>query len=61
MKKTILTAIGTVLGLVLVVGIFALLLMLLMNIAFPLLAFGYWQAMALLGIAFIVGLPAMKS
>jgi hypothetical protein len=61
MKKTILTAIGTVLGLVLVVGVLALLLMLLMNAAFPLLAFGFWQALALLGIALIVGLPAMKS
>jgi len=61
MKETILTAIGTVLGLVLVVGVLALLLMLLMNAAFPLLAFGFWQALALLGIALIVGLPAMKS
>lgn len=58
-RKTILTAIGTILGLVIVVGVFALLLMLLMNVAFPLLAFGFWQALALLGISFLVGLPAM--
>lgn len=59
--KTILTAIGTVLGLVLVVGIATLLLMLLMNAAFPLLAFGYWQALALLGIAVLIGLPTMTN
>ena len=61
MKKTILTAIGTLLGAAISVGVFALLLMLLMNVAFPLLAFGFWQAVALLGIAIIVGIPAMMN
>jgi hypothetical protein len=61
MKQIILTAIRTILGLVLVVGVFALLLMLLVNAAFPLLPFGYWQALAGLGIAVLIGLPAMKN
>lgn len=61
MKATILAAIGTLLGAAISVGVFALVLMLLMNVAFPLLAFGFWQAVAMLGIAIIVGIPAMMS
>lgn len=59
--KSIFAAIGTILGLGIVVGVFALLLMLLMNAAFPLLSFGFFQAVAMLGIAIIVGIPAMMS
>lgn len=62
MMKVILTAIGVIIAVALILGIAAALLMLLMNLAFPLLAFGFWQALALLGISILfIGLPAMKS
>jgi hypothetical protein len=59
--KVFVTAIGVLLGVAMILGIFTFLLMLLMNLAFPLLAFGYWQALALLGIVVLIGLPAMKN
>jgi hypothetical protein len=59
--KVFVTAIGVLLGVAMILGVFTFLLMLLMNIAFPLLAFGYWQALALLGIVVLIGLPAMKN
>ncbi|HEX9229700.1 MAG TPA: hypothetical protein VF885_24145 [Arthrobacter sp.] len=59
--KSIFAAIGTILGAGIVVGVFALLLMLLMNAAFPALDFGFWNATALLGIAVIFGIPAMMN
>lgn len=57
MMKVILTAVGVLLAVAMILGILTLLLMLLMNVAFPLLPFGFWQALALLGIACLIGLP----
>lgn len=59
--KVIVTAVGVLLGVALILGIVTFLLMLLMNLAFPLLAFGYWQSLALVGILVLIGLPAMKN
>jgi hypothetical protein len=59
--KVFVTAIGVLLGVAMILGIVTFLLMLLMNLAFPLLAFGYWQSLALVGILVLIGLPAMKN
>ena len=59
--KVIFTALGVLLGAAMILGIVTFLLMLLMNLAFPLLAFGYWQSLALVGILVLIGLPAMKN
>lgn len=60
--KVIVAAIGVLLAVAMILGIATFLLMLLMNAAFPLLAFGYWQALALLGINILfLSVPAMKN
>lgn len=46
---------------VVIFGLVALLLMWLMNLAFPLLPFEYGQSLALTGIMLLIGLPAMRN
>ena len=59
LMKTVLTATGVILSVAMVLALITLLLMVLMNLAFPLLPFNYWQALALLGVAFVIGLPGL--
>jgi hypothetical protein len=59
--KVFLTAAGVLIAVAMILAVVTFLVMVLVNIAFPLLDFGYWQALALLGLGFLIGLPAMKS
>jgi glycerol-3-phosphate acyltransferase PlsY len=60
--KVIATTLGVLLGAAIVFGIIALALWWLVPLAFPLLAFTYWQALALTGIlAIAVGMTAPKN
>lgn len=64
MKEAVGVLLGAIFVIAVVAGVFVIvagILMLLMNAAFPLLVFGYGQALALAGIAFLIGLPAMRS
>jgi hypothetical protein len=62
-RRTLLKVVGLVLAwlflLAVGVGFMSLALWLLIPAAFPLLDFTYWQALALTGIVFLVGSPAM--
>ncbi|HEX9089800.1 MAG TPA: hypothetical protein VF867_20070 [Arthrobacter sp.] len=61
MLKTILTATAVLFGVAVVLGLVTFILMLLMNLAFPALAFNFWQSLALMGIFTLIGLPAMAT
>lgn len=54
MLKVIFAALGVLVGAALIYGIIALALWWLVPLAFPLLAFTYWQGLALTGILAIV-------
>lgn len=61
MKKVLLGAALVLVGFVVVFALAAALLWWLVPLAFPLLPFTYQQALALTGIAVVIGLPAMKN
>lgn len=59
--KVIFAALAVLIGAAFGFALVALVLWLLVPLAFPLLAFTYWQALALTGIIVIIGLPALKN